>query len=277
MELTMPLSDIQEPALYLECDLQQSESHRIAGGLAVAYSARAPGKTTANEDSVALIPCGNGAGVLVVADGLGGMPAGEQASALAVRCLSDALRNVDAEAVGLREAILDGIEHANQAVSALGVSAATTLAVVEIQNRVVRPYHAGDSLILITGQRGRVKLQTVPHSPVGYAVEAGFLNPEEAMHHAERHLISNMIGTPDMRIEIGAPISLSPRDTLVLASDGLSDNLHIDEIVAQARIGALPKACKQLVESCQTRMAQPMGNHHSKPDDLSVVLFRLLT
>ncbi|MGA7799992.1 MAG: protein phosphatase 2C domain-containing protein [Gammaproteobacteria bacterium] len=277
MELMMPISDMQEPALYLECDLERGESHRIADGLAVAYSARAPGKPSCNEDSVALIPCGPGAGVLVVADGLGGMPAGEQASALAVQCLADALHGIEPQATSLREAILDGMEHANQAVSALGVGAATTLAVVEIQHRVIRPYHAGDSLILVTGQRGKIKLQAVPHSPIGYAVEAGFLNAEEAMHHEERHLISNMIGTPDMRIEVGAPVLLSPRDTLVLASDGLSDNLHIDEIVAEARIGSLPNACKHLVESCQTRMMQPSESHPSKPDDLSLILFRLLT
>lgn len=273
----MTTPDREASTLYVERDLEEGESHTIAGGRAVVYSARAPGKSSCNEDSVALIRCGSAAGVLAIADGLGGMPAGEQASALAVQCLADAVRRIAPASTNLREAILDGIEQANRAVSALGVGAATTLAVVELQNGIARPYHAGDSLILITGQRGRIKLQTVPHSPVGYAVEAGFLDADEAMRHEERHLISNMIGTPDMRIEVGAPVPLAPRDTLVLASDGLSDNLHSDEIVAQARVGALRDSCKRLVESCQTRMTQPSEAHPSKPDDLSLILFRQFT
>jgi len=264
------------PLFYLDRDLDGGEHYRFAGGEVSTFCQRSPGKETPNEDSVALIPCGPATGVLAVADGLGGMRAGEQASALALRCVADAVTAVEDPSAGLRDAILNGMERANQAVSELG-GAATTLAIVEVQGAVVRPYHAGDSLILVTGQRGRIKLQTVSHSPVGYAVEAGFLDPEEAMHHEQRHLISNMIGSPDMRIEIGAPVTLAPRDTLVLASDGLSDNLHIDEIVEHVRRGRLDRAGKRLIESCQRRMTHPTEGHPSKPDDLSVVLFRRIT
>ena len=113
--------------------------------------------------------------------------------------------------------------------------AASTLAIVEVQDGTARPYHVGDSAILITGQRGRVKVQTVPHSPVGYAVESGMLDAAEAMHHEERHVVSNVVGSDDMRIEIGSALSLSPRDTILLASDGLSDNLLAEEIIDFAR------------------------------------------
>jgi serine/threonine protein phosphatase PrpC len=56
-----------------------------AGGTAVAYSCREPGKETENEDSVAIIPYGPGAAAIVVADGAGGLPAGKRASLTAVR------------------------------------------------------------------------------------------------------------------------------------------------------------------------------------------------
>ena len=51
------------------------------------------------------------------------------------------------------------VEAANRAVAELGVGAATTLAVVEIQGRSVRTYHVGDSMILAVGQRGKVRFQ----------------------------------------------------------------------------------------------------------------------
>ena len=59
------------------------EPHRVtafvAGGAAIAYTNCDPGKETGNEDSVALLPYGPAAAVLVVADGAGGLPAGKRA------------------------------------------------------------------------------------------------------------------------------------------------------------------------------------------------------
>jgi serine/threonine protein phosphatase PrpC len=109
---------------------------------------------------------------------------------------------------------------------------------------------------------------------VGYAVEAGLLDHREAMHHEDRHLISNMVGAPDMRIEVGSLVRIAPRDTLVIASDGLFDNLHLEEIVQLVRRGPLAEVGALLLHTCQQRMAEPMADHPSKPDDLSFILFR---
>jgi len=148
------------------------------------------------------------------------------------------------------------------------------MAIAEIQGRTVRPYHVGDSMILVVGQRGKTKLQTISHSPVGYAVEAGLLDETEAMHHDQRHLVSNLIGTPDMRIEVGSTIELGRYDTLLLASDGLFDNLHTEEIVERIRKGPLKRVMRTLVEDCRRRMQQPEEGQPSKPDDLTFVVFR---
>ena len=118
----------------------------------------------------------NGDGlVLMVADGVGGLPAAKRASNLAVQTICDYLSNVDEEETRLRTAILDGIEAANQALLELGTGSATTLALVETRQDYVRSYHVGDSSIWLCGQRGRIKLQTTPHSPVGFAVESGIV------------------------------------------------------------------------------------------------------
>lgn len=64
---------------------------------------------------------------------------------------------------------------------AVGIGAATTLAVVKLSGRTIRPYHVGDPMILLTGQRGRIKHQNIAHSPVGYAVEAGMTRPRRSI------------------------------------------------------------------------------------------------
>jgi PPM family protein phosphatase len=265
---------LTEPELYLGKDVAGIATFRFARGVACAFTGRAPDKESENEDALGLIPCGSSAGVLVVADGLGGLPSGKQASSIAVRQVS---RNIVAncsEQTAFREAILDGIEQANQLVLATGTGGGTTIAVVEIENRTIRPYHVGDSEILITGQRGKIKHQSISHSPVGYAVEAGLMEAGDAIHDEERHIVSNIIGTTDMRVEIGPRITLAPLDTLVIGSDGLFDNLHAGEIKEIIRTGPLPAAAEQLLQACRTRMTQFSEVLPHKPDDLGFILFR---
>jgi serine/threonine protein phosphatase PrpC len=77
-----------------------------------------------------------------------------------------------------------------------------------------------------------------------------------------------------MRIEVGSQQPIAPRDTLLLASDGLSDNLRTEEIVALLRTGALDAACDRLAELARARMVAPSEGEPSKPDDLTFVAFR---
>ena len=268
-------------ALLIEAQLSDVASLDFLGGTAAVFSTRSPQKETPNEDVAAIWPMGPTSGVLAVAAGLGGHAGGERASRLAIETIQKTLQEAAASApengepIDLRAAILNGIEAANQAVRELGTGAATTLALVEIQDRTIRTYHVGDSEILVTGQRGKVKLQTIPHSPIGYAVEAGLMEAEEAIHHEARHVISNVIGSDQMRIEMGPPTELAPRDTLLLASDGLFDNLFPDEIVEAIRSGPLDNSVGSLVEAARGRMATGGGTAPSKPDDLTVIAFRL--
>jgi serine/threonine protein phosphatase PrpC len=243
----------------------------VAGGQVAVFSSRCPGHQTENEDAALVLAAGAGRGLLAVADGLGGRPGGASAAAAALSAL---LKQATGSEGLTRGAILDGVESANQAVMDLGIGAATTLSVAEIADGMLRPYHVGDSAILVAGQRGRLKLQTVSHSPVGYAVESGLLDEEEALHHEDRHLISNMVGAPDMRIEVGSALHLAAHDTVVLASDGLLDNLSCPEIIELVRTGPLHQAVRRLAEACLGRMREPAEGLPSKPDDLTFLLYR---
>ena len=268
---------VNETHLFRELDMDDVAVRRLTTGEAVCFSHRSPDKHTPNEDAIALLSCGPDRSVLIVADGLGGMPNGGAASSLAVERLEQAVRKAPADGPSLRAAILDGLEAANRALLEDDSTGATTIVVVEFGGGRVRSYHVGDSLALLVGQRGRVKLRTEAHSPVGYAISAGILDEREAMHHEERHLVSNVVGSPLMRIEIGPEVVFAGRDTLLLASDGLTDNLYEQEIVELVRKGPLDCGVRKLVKTCRERMSNPREGEPSKPDDLSVIAFRRAT
>lgn len=274
MELTGKLVTA-DARLFIGEDMAEGALFDSGLGCSAVYSSRSPGKSSPNEDAAAVIPISTSECVLAVADGLGGARAGNLASSRAVEALRRALAQTIENGTELRDAILNGFEDANGAVQALGLGAATTLAVVEIRENIVRSYHVGDSMILVVGLRGKIKLQSVPHSPVGYGVESGFLDAKEAMYHEERHIVSNVVGAPDMRIEVGPTLELAPKDTLLIASDGLWDNLHVEEIVEMIRKGSLRRVVSSVADRCDQRMRSGVEDTPSKPDDLTFILFRL--
>lgn len=245
----------------------------FAGGQVAVFSARSPDKTTPNEDAACLVETPKLGAMMAVADGCGGMPNGDEASRIAVESLSRCVAALGDDGPSLRSALLDGIEKANRQVKDLGTGAASTLVAVEVAGEVIRTYHVGDSQVLLVGGRGKVKLLTRPHSPVGYAVEAGVISESEAHHHEERHVVSNVLGTFDTHIEIGPTRKLAQRDTLLLASDGLFDNLRTEEIVEIIRKGPLEKCASDLIDLTTRRMHGEAGEL-TKPDDLTFILFR---
>ena len=129
---------LDRPRLFLGHNASEIGMFHIAGGTACAYTRRAPGKETDNEDSLGLIPCGENTGVLVVADGLGGLPSGEQASSTAVQQVSQYITASCGDQLALREAILDGIEQANRIIVERGTGSGTTIAAAGIENLAVR-------------------------------------------------------------------------------------------------------------------------------------------
>ena len=233
-----------------------------------------PGKTNGNEDSAALITMADDSLTLLVADGVGGSATPRKASNTVVQTLHEKLQNIVDEDTRIRTAILDGIEEANRRLLELGTGTATTLIAADIRKQQVRTYHVGDSSAWLIGQRGAIKYQTTPHSPVGFGLEAGLINADEALQHDDLNIISNVIGSNDMRMEIGSEIPMASLDTLLLASDGLFDNLLQDEIIDMIRTGPLGESMTQLCELAQRRMAGIDPDKPSKPDDFSAILFR---
>lgn len=257
---------------YIESDMESPELLPMSHGNVVALCRRCPDKIEPNDDSAAVVQKGSGAVVLIVADGVGGSPLGYKASAIAVEAVAQSVQESDPSG-DLRPAILDGIEHANREILEMGIGAATTLAVVEIQDGKARAYQVGDSMTLIVGQRGAMKWKSTPHSPVGYAVESGLLDEAAAMHHDDRHVVSNLVGSRSMHIEIGPIRALAARDTVIVGSDGLFDNLHLAEVIEHGKAGKPLERINALDRMATSRMLESDPELPGKPDDLTVILY----
>jgi serine/threonine protein phosphatase PrpC len=252
---------------YIEADMAEPAIVQLPFGTAIVQTIACDLEVKPNQDSAGIIQVDSESALLIVADGMGGTRNGAAASAAVIEHLAARVGPEEKrEDTQLRTAILDGIEAANQG--------GTTLAAVELNGDLLRPYHVGDSTILVTGQRGKLKLNTVAHSPVGFAVEAGLMDAQEAMHHHKRHVISNALGFPEMRIELGAHLELARHDTVIIASDGLTDNLFTDEIVEIARKGPLLDVVVALAKLARERMANRHLATPTKPDDLTIIAYR---
>jgi protein phosphatase len=176
--------------------------------------------------------------IFIVADGMGGHAAGEVASEMAVRSISRAvgsLRGMSAEEASnrmrtaLHAASAEILEHSRFDSEKRGMG--TTATVLALLEGCYCIGHVGDSRAYLF-RGGRLAQLTRDHSYVEELVEAGLLTRRQASMHPLRAVITRWLGgceeiVPD--IHVG---TLEEHDTLLLASDGLTEMLD-DELLAR--------------------------------------------
>ena len=243
----------------------------FCGGVIAGCSYKSPDKETANEDAAAWIELSKNHGVLVVADGVGGQSAGDRAARTAIESVVEHCQDATDE-TSLRAEILDAIEAANREVLSWGIGAGSTIVVAEYLLGTVRVVHVGDSTALLTSNHGTIKFLSVAHGPVAMAVEIGMLDESEAIEHEDRNIITNCIGSTEMKIEVGPEVLMAARDTLLLASDGLFDNLTSTQVTNSIRAGHMESQLNTMIE--KTRGLMTGDSETGKPDDLTVLCFR---
>jgi len=86
--------------------------------------------------------------------------------------------------------------------------------------------------------------------------------------------LNNMMGDRAMWLEKQEVIELAARDTVLLGTDGLWDNLFLSEIIEVIRAGELFDSAKKLAQIVIERMETAVTGQPSKPDDVSFVLYR---
>ncbi len=171
--------------------------------------------------------------LFIVADGMGGQQAGEQASLMAVdlipRAIQRKLQADEADPGKIKDAIRDAVAEVNQEI--LGSSGAVTefsnmgTTVVLAQFRYDRVYVAGigDSRAYRL-REGRLEQLTKDHSLADALLDAGTITPDELANHKFKNVLYLYLGSKDAR---GGPeevraLDVRPGDRLLLASDGLT-------------------------------------------------------
>ncbi|PJA21271.1 MAG: serine/threonine protein phosphatase, partial [Deltaproteobacteria bacterium CG_4_10_14_0_2_um_filter_43_8] len=202
---------------------QQADCAQFLYGRVSFFSSKSPQKETPNEDALLVVNFNRTCTVLALADGVGGHKRGAEAARIALATLQEELLLTKEKL--LRSVIVSAIEKANENILALGVGAATTLVIALLQDGHFQTFHAGDSACYVLGGRGKIKWKTTAHSTVGYAEEAGMLSEQEALAHEDRNVVLNVLGDKEMHIAVGPKKSLSRKYRVILASDGILDNL----------------------------------------------------
>ena len=257
------------PLLFLELidedmELAKQES---SGLFTLSYILKRKPEFKHTEDSIGIFQLSNDCIILAVADGFGGQKSGDLASKTAIQELSKILKNSDPSRA--REGILDAFESANSLILEKLPGAATTLVVAEVQKEFVRFYHAGDSTGMLLGGGGKLKFRTIDHNPVGYGAEAGLVSGNEKTLEEIGHLVSNYLGSKELRVEVSIELERKPRDRVLLMSDGISDNFNLEK---EFPLSDPQVTCSHL---CQSATDFSLQDENGKPDDMALIVLGL--
>ncbi len=192
--------------------------------------------------------------VMIVADGVGGHDAGEQASRLAIRQFVQRVRlsrdqfldfDPDSEesataAESIVDCIKESLRTANDIVRALGNDPqsdgpGTTIVLAVRVGRTLFVASVGDSRVY-HWRAGNLEQLTVDDSWVEILVQAGLISRDEARTHPKRNIILMALGQSDFEADAEEVnvVRMEPGDRFLLSSDGVHDALehHVIESLA---------------------------------------------
>ncbi|MBN2469934.1 MAG: Stp1/IreP family PP2C-type Ser/Thr phosphatase [Anaerolineae bacterium] len=264
------------------CGIELLIPHSQSGLLARVSGRSDTGKLRENnEDSIGLWSV-HGALLALVADGMGGAVAGEEASRLTVEA-------VQADFVGegrggaallslAEELIMDklagAIQSANMAVidrvdrdaRLQGMGTTATLAFVHGRRAMVA--HVGDSrAYLVDGEQGWINQITSDHSFVEALLAAGHITEEQVEQHPMRNVLYRALGqTPDTTADVYDRY-LKAGDRIVLCSDGLTRHVAPRELADIVLEETRP-------ESATQRLID-LANKRGGEDNISIVVIYL--
>jgi protein phosphatase len=214
-----------------------------------------------NQDSVYAGPR-----LLAVADGMGGMAAGDVASNIVIAAMApldedvpgDALVDALRHAVGLANQHLRDTVDANPQLEGMG----TTLTAVLFSGSKFGMVHIGDSRAYLLRKNEFAQI-TKDDTYVQMLVDEGRVSPEEASSHPQRSLLTRALDGRDIDPEYSVRQVLAG-DRYLICSDGLSGVVSADTIGQTMRELTDPQACVE-------RLVQ-LALRGGGPDNITVVI-----
>lgn len=197
-------------------------------------------------------------GLVVVADGLGGHPYGEIASALAVQAVQRFFSNSISEFhrfpdLMLHEAVFFAHATLKDAVcedpKLNGMGTTLLIAWIPPGSSTLRLSHIGDSrAYLLRG--GELKQLTEDHNLLMEAMKAGTSLSWTEADMSSAHVLVQAVGQGDMLKPSNLKMTLSRDDRLLLCTDGLTDELALEDIqTILSGAGSLDAACRDLMQA----------------------------
>ncbi len=211
----------------------------------------------------------------VVADGMGGYAGGQEASRLAVETLVEVYRDFTGD--DPQAALVEALQAANQRIRqysfahpelrGMGTTCTAAAIVGGEQNDALYYAHVGDTRLYLI-RDGQLTKVTRDHSYVGRLVELGMLSPEQAESHPQRNILTAALGTHFDLIKDSPehPMTLRPRDVLLICSDGLWGQVRDAEILGAVENKSAEQAGRDLIG-----LARERGG----PDNITVSILRL--
>ncbi len=180
-----------------------------------------------NEDDLLIL---GEAGVFAVADGLGGLDAGDIASKTALAHLQELCTMPSGSGIPpLQEIIATVNARTYQQKIALARNMATTLAMVQLCGETIAIAHVGDSRVYHL-RNHVLSRETSDHSLVNDLIRNGALTAEQAVHSRQHHVITRAIGAEATVTASIIHRPLAAGDMLLLCTDGLTSMLSDTEI-----------------------------------------------
>jgi protein phosphatase len=190
--------------------------------------------------------------LVAVADGIGGLPAGELASQIVITALRvlDAAERVS-DPAGLLAASVEAANRRIQRVAAADPARegmGTTVTALLLQGTRLGLFHVGDSRCYHY-RDGVLRQVTKDDTFVQTLVDEGFLEPEEARFHPRRSVVTQAVQGVEYRPTIEV---LTPRagDRFLLCSDGLSDMVSDEEMLGIVGRVHDVQACAEALVEC---------------------------
>ncbi len=223
-----------------------------------------------NEDSARFQTTAQ-ASLMVVADGVGGHSAGEEASRLAVETICQRFFD-SSEAIN--DALQAAFAEANQAIFQTAQSrfdwqgmgtTATALVICDGQAFVAQ---VGDSRLYLVRDE-RIYQLSEDHSAVMEMVRMGVMTLAKAEGHEDRNIILRALGTkPEVAVTVWEkPFPVRAGDNFVLCTDGLFDLVSDEEIKAIVANETPAAGCQKLID-----LAKANGGY----DNITVGIVRVL-
>ncbi|MET0426101.1 MAG: PP2C family serine/threonine-protein phosphatase [Actinoplanes sp.] len=204
--------------------------------------------------------------LLAVADGMGGMAAGDVASNIVIAAMAPLDEDVPGDALvdALRHAVGTANQHlrdtvdANPQLEGMG----TTLTAVLFTGSKFGMVHIGDSRAYLLRNNEFAQI-TKDDTYVQMLVDEGRVSPEEASSHPQRSLLTRALDGRDIDPEYSVRQVLKG-DRYLICSDGLSGVVSSETIGQTMREIAEPQACVE-------RLVQ-LALRGGGPDNITVVI-----